>query len=93
MANFRKLHRSLAPIMVLPIVLTLTTGSIYQILEVLDQDREFGWLMQWHKGHFGPLNLEKIYPFLNAAGLLFLAVTGITMWWTTRRRQRPRVDV
>lgn len=79
--------------MLLPVLLTLTTGTLYQMLEILDRDEGFNWLIQWHKGHFGAINLEKIYPFFNAAGLLFLAVTGITMWWTTQRRKRPRADV
>lgn len=92
-SRLRRFHRSLAPIMLLPILLTLTTGSLYQMLEILHKDDGFGWLIAWHKGRFGPLNLEKIYPFLNAAGLLFLALSGIYLWWTMRRTTRPRAEI
>ncbi|MEO1187249.1 MAG: hypothetical protein AAFX46_22425, partial [Cyanobacteria bacterium J06636_27] len=47
----------------------------------------FIWLLEWHRGKFGRINLEMIYPFLNAFGLLMLAVTGITMWFQTRPRK------
>lgn len=48
---------------------------------------DFGWLLALHKGHFGSLNLEVIYPFLNALGLLTLVITGIIMWFQLRRRR------
>lgn len=75
----RRYHRSLAAIMVLPLLITLVTGSIYQLVDLAGQGENFDWLLDWHKGHFGILNLEIIYPFLNALGLLGLALTGITL--------------
>jgi hypothetical protein len=54
--------------MILPILLTLITGSIYQIVDIGGKGGDFNWLLDWHKGHFGILNLERIYPFLNALG-------------------------
>lgn len=85
-ARFRQIHRALAPIMVLPILLTLITGTFYQIADLSGQDKTFDWLLQLHKGNFFIINLESIYVFLNALGLLFLAITGITMWNQVRRR-------
>ena len=85
-ARFRQIHRTLAPIMVLPILLTLVTGTSYQIADLSGQDKAFDWLLQLHKGNFFIINLESIYVFLNALGLLFLAITGITMWNQVRRR-------
>jgi uncharacterized iron-regulated membrane protein len=87
-ARLRKLHRVLAPVMLLPILLTLITGSIYQIVDMGGKGGNFDWLLDWHKGHFGILNLEMIYPFLNALGLLILAITGISMWVQMRRPSR-----
>lgn len=52
----------------------------------------FDWLLDLHKGHFGSLNLEKVYPFLNALGLLGLAITGISLWLQTRRRARREME-
>ena len=85
-ARLRQLHRSIAPIMIVPVLLTLITGSIYQIVDLGGKGKDFDWLLDWHKGHFGSLNLEVIYPFLNALGLLTLAITGISMWLQMRRR-------
>ncbi|MEO1432445.1 MAG: PepSY domain-containing protein [Cyanobacteria bacterium J06633_8] len=87
-AHIRQLHSKIAPIMVLPVVLTLITGSLYQIAVITGNIQEFIWLLEWHKGKFGPINLEMIYPFLNAFGLLMLAVTGISMWLQKKRRNR-----
>jgi uncharacterized iron-regulated membrane protein len=83
--NLRRLHRILAPIMVLPLLLTAITGTIYQIVDLSGKDSEFRWILGWHKGHFGILNLEVIYPFLNALGLVVLLFTGISMWLNLRR--------
>ena len=85
--KLRQLHRAIAPIMLLPILITLITGSVFQALDTQGQGEAFGWLMELHKGHFGPLNLEIVYPYLNALGLLVLAITGISMW--SQRRRRP----
>lgn len=85
--KIRQLHRVIAPIMLLPILLTLITGSVYQALDTQGKGADFDWLLALHKGHFGPLNLEIVYPYLNALGLLVLAITGISMW--SQMRQRP----
>jgi len=85
--NIRKVHRVVAPIMIVPIVLTLITGTIDQMFDLADQGDSADWLLDAHKGHFGALNLEVVYPFLNALGLLVLAVTGISMWLQMRARE------
>lgn len=79
----RKLHRKTAPIMVLPLLLTLITGSLFQIASLTGKGGDFIWLLNFHTGKFGPVNLQFIYPFLNAFGLLMLSVTGISMWLKT----------
>lgn len=56
--------------------------------DLSDKGEVFGWLLELHKGHFGSLNLDVIYPFLNALGLLTLVITGIMMWFQLRRRTR-----
>jgi hypothetical protein len=85
--GLRKLHSQFAPLMVLPLFLTLITGSLFQIAEITDHTSEFYWLLDVHKGKFGRLNLEMIYPFLNSFGLLILAITGISMWWQIRHKK------
>lgn len=84
----RRLHAQFAPIMVFPLLLTAITGVIFQLVHVTGQDQGFFWLLELHVGKFGRLDLSKIYPFLNALGLIVLAITGISMWLQRRPRRR-----
>ncbi len=79
-ARLRYLHYILAPIMFLPIFLTAITGSLFQVAVIKGKSANFLWLLELHRGKFGIINLELIYPLLNAFGILFLAITGIMMW-------------
>jgi uncharacterized iron-regulated membrane protein len=88
-AQIRKVHRILAPIMVAPLILSVITGSLYQIA-LLNQNFDYNWLIQAHKGNFGPVQLDRIYPFLNALGLLVMAVTGISIWLQMRKPPSKR---
>jgi hypothetical protein len=88
-AQLHKIHRSIAPIMALPLLLTAITGSIYQITDLSGNDVK--WLLEVHKGNFGSLKLETIYPFLNALGLLALLATGTSML-LQRRSPRRRTE-
>jgi uncharacterized iron-regulated membrane protein len=85
----RKVHRVIAPIMIFPVLLTLATGSLYQIASLTGNGVDFYWLIEIHKGHWGPADLQVVYPFLNATGLLVMAITGISMWLQMRRPKRP----
>jgi hypothetical protein len=40
-ARLRKLHRFLAPVMILPVLLTLITGSIYQMVDLAGNGGDF----------------------------------------------------
>ena len=81
----RHLHRILAPIMLLPLLLTTFTGITYQILDLFGKEKNFKWILDWHKGDFNVINLESVYPFLTALGLFILLFTGISMWRTMQR--------
>jgi len=92
-ALIRKVHRILAPIMLLPLLLTLITGSLYQIALLTDNVGDYYWLIQAHRGNWQVVNLELIYPFLNALGLLVMVITGTSMWVQMRpKRRRPEVE-
>lgn len=43
-ARLRQLHRALAPIMILPILLTLITGSVYQMVDIGGNAGDFNWV-------------------------------------------------
>ena len=89
--KIRQLHVWFAPIMIFPLLLTLITGSLFQIAVSTGEANNFLWLLELHRGKFGRINLEMIYPFLNAFGLLMLTVTGISMWLQIRPRSNKKV--
>lgn len=89
-ARLRHFHFILAPIMFVPMLITLLTGSLFQVAVITGKGENYLWLLDLHRGKFGNINLEMIYPFLNAFGVLFLAVTGIVMWLQSRQKIRRR---
>lgn len=58
--RLRQLHRIVAPIMVLPVLLTLINGSLYQLVDLGGKGDAFQWLLNIHKGHFGIFNLTSV---------------------------------
>ena len=86
----RQLHRRLVPFMVAPLLITLTTGSLFQFAALGGQAGEWIWLLDIHRGKFGPVNLSMIYPFLNALGLLTFLITGSLMWWQSKKRRTKK---
>lgn len=87
-ARLRHLHYIFAPIMFLPILLTATTGSLFQVAVITGNSENFLWLLELHRGKFGVVNLEIIYPLFNAFGVLCLITTGIIMWLQINRKFR-----
>lgn len=79
-AYIRYIHYALVPIILLPFLLTLITGSLFQVAVLTDKVDQYIWLLDLHRGTFGNVNLDFIYPFLNAFGLLFMVVTGFILW-------------
>ncbi len=83
---FRKYHRLLAIIMVLPISLTVLTGMAYPLAEKLEAESTARILIGLHSGEI--FGLEAIYPLLNGLGLVGLLVTGITMTGLFRQSRK-----
>ena len=83
--KIRQLHSLLAPIMILPILFTVITGIIYQIAELGGFEDYMRFVIHWHKGNFGYIDFQKSFPFLNGIGMIVLSVTGLQMWFKSRR--------
>lgn len=87
--TFRKYHRWLAAIVLLPLTLTVITGMLYTVV------REWGipigipasLLLKIHSGEI--FHLESIYPVLDGLGVIGLLVTGVTMLRRSRRKSHP----
>ncbi|MDY7015009.1 MAG: PepSY domain-containing protein [Cyanobacteriota bacterium] len=87
----RQLHRALAPVMLFPLALTLTTGVLFHIAALTGNEANYLWLLALHRGRFGTVNLELIYVFLNGSGLFFLLATGLVLWFQSGRRSKSKL--
>ena len=94
--RLRRWHAALAPVVLLPLLLTVSTGVAYRLLRdwaglgrdqahILMVLHEGEWLQRW----FGP-NGETLYVLLNGLGLLWMlaSVAGLA-WQRLRRATRP----
>ena len=88
-SQLRALHRRVAPIVVLPLLLTVTTRVGYHLArDWFGMDREaVHWLMTLHEGEWLGPTLEPVVVFLNALGLAWMLLTGGTMLIMRWRKQ------
>ena len=82
---FRKYHRWLATICALPLLLTVTTGTLYPVAKALDQRELASFFIHLHT--LETFHLDGIFPILNGIGLLGLLITGIYMTNLFRKRR------
>ena len=83
--NLRKLHRAVAPIIMLPLFVTIITGMTYRLGKSwlgLSKD-QVHFLMVIHEGEYLGKQLEPVYVLLNGLGVLFMLVTGVGMLFST----------
>ncbi len=83
--NLRKLHGNIAPIIMLPLFVTIITGMTYRLGKSwlgLSKD-QVHFLMVIHEGEYLGKQLEPVYVLLNGLGVLFMLVTGIGMLFST----------
>ena len=75
--NKRKIHRKITAISAIPLLITIVSGTIYSILQPLGIDAF--WLIKWHAGNFGIINLQPFYSiFLGIASLISI-ISGIRL--------------
>jgi hypothetical protein len=77
----RQLHRTLAPIVMLPLLVTVTTGVTYRLSKDwlgLTRD-QVHFLMSIHEGEYLGSTLEPFYVLFNGLGLLWMIATGGVM--------------
>ena len=73
----RKIHRKITAISAIPLLITIVSGTIYSILQPLGVDAF--WLIKWHTGNFGIINLQPFYSiFLGIASIISL-ISGISL--------------
>lgn len=94
--QLRRAHAALAPLVLAPLLVTVTTGMSYRLLRDwggLNRDQahvlmvlhEGEWLRRW----FGA-NGETLYVLINGLGLLWMLATGGGMALRSLQRQLGR---
>ena len=74
----RKLHRRFTLIGVIPLFITVISGSLYSVLQYLGLD--FFWLMKIHTGNFYFINLQPFFtPFLGFLTILAI-ISGLFLF-------------
>jgi len=84
---FRRLHRILVPVAAIPLALTALSGVLYGSL--LELNIEVDWLLRWHTGNFGLINLQPIYSPLIGVLTLLLVASGLPLLLRARRGAGP----
>lgn len=91
---FRKLHRTIAPIVILPLLITVSTGVVYRISKDwfgLSRD-QVHFLMVLHEGEYLGKTLEPFYVLLNGLGLLWMLATGAAMLLQNFKKTKKSVE-
>ena len=76
--QIRKWHRTIAPIVLLPLLVTVTTGVVYRLGKNwfgLSRD-QVHFLMSIHEGEYLGQTLEPLYVLFNGLGLFWMLATG-----------------
>lgn len=85
----RELHRTLAPWVLLPLLVTMTSGVTYRLARDwfgCSRD-QVHWLMVLHEGEWLGDRLEPLVVLLNALGLLWMLTTGAAILIDRWRRK------
>ena len=86
--QIRKWHSTLAPIVMLPLMMTVSTGVIYRLSKDwfgLSRD-QVHFLMSIHEGEYLGQTLEPFYVLLNGLGVVWMLVTGGIMVFQNLKR-------
>ena len=75
--NNRKIHRKVAALSVIPLLITLISGTAYSILQPLGVDAF--WLIKWHTGNFGFFNLQPFYSLFLGISSIISVISGFKL--------------
>ncbi len=75
--NNRKIHRKVAALSAIPLLITLISGTAYSILQPLGVDAF--WLIKLHTGNFGILNLQPFYSIFLGISSIISVLSGVKL--------------
>ena len=89
LVHLRELHRSVAPFVLAPLLVTVFSGVSYRLArDWFGATREqIHWLMVVHEGEWLGPTLEPVVVLLNAIGLLWMLITGAVLLIQRWRRK------
>jgi uncharacterized iron-regulated membrane protein len=92
--NLRKLHRQIAPILFIPLLLAALTGIAYRLgRSWFGIPEEIGELfLSVHEGRYFGKDLVPVYVLLVGLGLLGTVVSGIVIIVQSRKRSPNKPD-
>ena len=73
----RNIHRKFAALSAIPLLITLISGTAYSILQPLGVDAF--WLIKWHTGNFGIINLQPFYSIFLGISSIISVMSGIKL--------------
>ena len=74
----RKLHRSITLIAVIPLFITVLSGSLYSLFQYFGLD--YFWLMKIHTGNFFLINLQPIFSPVLGFLTIFAILSGLFLF-------------
>ena len=78
----RKLHRSITLISVIPLFITVLSGSLYSLFQYFGLD--YFWLMKIHTGNFFLINLQPIFSPVLGFLTIFAILSGLFLFPRSR---------
>ena len=72
-----KIHRKVAGLSAIPLLVTIISGTIYSFLQLFGVDPF--WLIKWHTGNFGIFNLQPFYSIFIGIASIISVVSGINL--------------
>ena len=75
--NKSKIHRKIAAISAIPLLITILSGTIYSFLALLGVDAF--WLIKWHTGNFGIINMQPFYSIFLGIASIISVISGIRL--------------
>ena len=78
----RKLHRSITLISVIPLFITVLSGSLYSLFQYFGLD--YFWLMKIHTGNFFLMNLQPIFSPVLGFLTIFAILSGLFLFPRSR---------
>ena len=76
-SNKRKIQRKITAISAIPLIITIVSGTIYSILQPFGVD--VFWLIKWHTGNFGIINLQPFYSIFLGIASIISVISGIRL--------------